>query len=973
MEAAALGLKVTGVDSIDRASTSLDKLAQSGKTAESAASSLNSSSRNSTKALADVSRESDRASRSMSALASAIRPVAAGLAAAFSVRSLAQYADSWSDMTSLVRVNIGAHEDAAEVMERLADIARSTYSSLELTAQGFAQNAFTLNALGKTTKQQLDYTAALNNALVVSGAKGQQAQIVQDSLNRAMAEGSLRGQELQNVLNYGSTVAALLAEELGVNVTQLREVAKEGRITADVIFNALVKNMELLEETAETMPATIGDAFLLMRNSVLQAVGVFDQANGISEAFAENLVSVADAIRKVDLEPVIAAAKVLVSVIGARLASSALASAAAFAAAQIEAIRYQAALASMAGVSRTTAVGLTAMSAATRTATAAMALVGGPAGAIMLAAGALVYFATRASEAEREAEALDSRIAKLGGSFDKLTVAQASAAILDYEKKLESATFTMQAAEARAFTLRRNLEQFPNSRKAEQWAVDLIRAEGAVDDARAEVDAINSSLERLNGIVQAGGSGALADDADKASDAFNKLNKEMRERLLLVGLNSEADRLAARIREGYVEGLKEGEGDILVALQRQIDSAERAAEASKAAADEEKRRQDALRSSFEGILEGYQRQIALGESASETEQLLYEIQHGRLQGLLPAQQQMLRNLAEEIDRRKQLADINRERDTISRELMTEEERIKESYARRRAIIENATFESEQARTELLLRLEKERNEALIEANGSYWDRWLLAAEENLSSFDELSKTVVDSFTQQFGNAFADMILEAETLGEAVRGIAQGMVRAIVVAIGEMIAQWLAYQAVQLATGKATRASASAAMISQAAAMQQLAALSAYASTAAIPIVGPAAAPAAALAATAATSPFVAAVTAASLTGMAHDGIDSVPKTGTWLLEKGERITTAETSAKLDRTLSSVQRHLEGNSSRGSGELKVEINNNTGAQVTAQRVQTDRGQILQVLIDDINENGPWSRTMQSNFGVSYVGR
>ncbi|MDT4838488.1 hypothetical protein FQZ97_722460 [compost metagenome] len=41
-------------------------------------------------------------------------------------------------------------------------------------------------------------------------------------------------------------------------------------------------------------------------------------------------------------------------------------------------------------------------------------------------------------------------------------------------------------------------------------------------------------------------------------------------------------------------------------------------------------------------------------------------------------------------------------------------------------------------------------------------------------------------------------------------------------------------------------------------------------------------------------------------GMAHDGIDSVPATGTWLLEKGERVTTAETSAKLDSTLDRVQ-------------------------------------------------------------------
>ena len=45
----------------------------------------------------------------------------------------------------------------------------------------------------------------------------------------------------------------------------------------------------------------------------------------------------------------------------------------------------------------------------------------------------------------------------------------------------------------------------------------------------------------------------------------------------------------------------------------------------------------------------------------------------------------------------------------------------------------------------------------------------------------------------------------------------------------------------------------------------------------------------------------------ALKGQAHDGIDSVPETGTWLLQKGERVTTAKTSAKLDATLDRVNK------------------------------------------------------------------
>ncbi|MGS8478118.1 phage tail tape measure protein [Escherichia coli] len=51
---------------------------------------------------------------------------------------------------------------------------------------------------------------------------------------------------------------------------------------------------------------------------------------------------------------------------------------------------------------------------------------------------------------------------------------------------------------------------------------------------------------------------------------------------------------------------------------------------------------------------------------------------------------------------------------------------------------------------------------------------------------------------------------------------------------------------------------------------------------------------------------VALIAGQSLAGMAHDGIDRVPETGTWLLQKGERVVTASTSAKLDATLERVQ-------------------------------------------------------------------
>ena len=281
---------------------------------------------------------------------------------------------------------------------------------------------------------------------------------------------------------------------------------------------------------------------------------------------------------------------------------------------------------------------------------------------------------------------------------------------------------------------------------------------------------------------------------------------------------------------------------------------------------------------------------------------------------------------------------NKEAVSIIDSLRTEEEAIRDSYERRRQIIMDATLLTAEERNEALLRLEQEHNEQMIEVNGSYWERYLLAAEENLQSFDELSGVMLENFTGRFGDAFESMVFDAESLGDAVAGLAEGMARSVVNALGQMAAQWLAYQAVQLLVGKTTQASAASTMTFNALASQQMAAINAFASTAAIPIVGPFMAPAAAATAIAATTPMVGAVASLSLAGMAHEGIDAIPETGTWLLEKGERVTTAETSAKLDKTLSDIQ--------RGNSGQNIQVINN-GPPMAA-RTQLDGDQIKVIL-------------------------
>lgn len=82
----------------------------------------------------------------------------------------------------------------------------------------------------------------------------------------------------------------------------------------------------------------------------------------------------------------------------------------------------------------------------------------------------------------------------------------------------------------------------------------------------------------------------------------------------------------------------------------------------------------------------------------------------------------------------------------------------------------------------------------------YWDKWLESASNAFTDFDQMAANTAESFQRGFGNAFESMIFDSESLKDAAQGMFEGMARTAVNAIGQMIAQWLAYQAVQALIG-----------------------------------------------------------------------------------------------------------------------------------------------------------------------------
>ncbi|HHK4001421.1 TPA: phage tail tape measure protein [Pseudomonas aeruginosa] len=431
-----------------------------------------------------------------------------------------------------------------------------------------------------------------------------------------------------------------------------------------------------------------------------------------------------------------------------------------------------------------------------------------------------------------------------------------------------------------------------------------------------------------------------------------------------------------------------------------------------------------LQSAYETVEQSYQRQIALintevdkRKDATEVAKLQFEIESGKLVGINAEQQKRLNGLAQELDRLKQLKQANEDaakaqafRATLNesnataragfaielagsgsgdklRERLRADLEIQQDYNKQLADLQKQFNSAEISKelydqeTDLLrqalaerLEIQHEYYAAQDEAQSNWldgvtsaWENYRDTATDYQQQAADFTTQTLDGLTSAVGDGIASMIMDGESLADVFKNIAQTMATSIINALAQMAAQWLVYQAVQLVSGKAAQASAASTLIANAQATAFQAQLAAFASTAAIPIVGPVLAPAAAASAAGITAPMVAGVAASALAGMAHDGLDAVPETGTWLLQKGERVTTAETSAKLDRTLDDVR------SNQGqSGNTTVNIVENKARAGQVERRRDGRQEFLEVFVADINGDGPASRAIAQAFGIRRSG-
>lgn len=208
------------------------------------------------------------------------------------------------------------------------------------------------------------------------------------------------------------------------------------------------------------------------------------------------------------------------------------------------------------------------------------------------------------------------------------------------------------------------------------------------------------------------------------------------------------------------------------------------------------------------------------------------------------------------------------------------------------------------------------------------------AEKSAERFRQAWQPTLDDFSRGVGDAFGEAIFEQKSFGDAFQEAMRGVARNVIESLAAIAAKKLVLFALEKAGIISTAAASALAGNTVAAAWAPAAALVSLATLGANAI--PASA---ALASTTALSAGLSA--GSGLLGVAHDGLDYVPKTGTYLLEKGERVVKKENNnAMMSNRPVNINFNVNSLDPRGAAQV---LNQNRNAIVgIIQSAYTDNG-------------------------------
>ena len=230
--------------------------------------------------LEEVENQTRRTGGAAESMKSKFMHAAAAVGAALSIKNIIGLADAMTQTEARLNLITGDLEKTAALQDQIMASANRSRASYQSTADAVAKMGIMAKDAFNNTDELVAFTELINKQFTITGASvaGQEAAMMQ--LTQAMASGVLRGEELNSIFEQAPTIIQTIADHLGVSVGEIRAMAAEGQITAQVVKDAMLSSADEINAQFSAMPYTFSQVWTMMQNILLEAFGPLIQVIG---------------------------------------------------------------------------------------------------------------------------------------------------------------------------------------------------------------------------------------------------------------------------------------------------------------------------------------------------------------------------------------------------------------------------------------------------------------------------------------------------------------------------------------------------------------------------------------------------------------------------------------------------------------------------------------------------------------------
>ena len=231
-----------------------------------------------------------------------VGPLAAFAGISFSIQSYIAMSDQLKTIEGQIKNVVKSGKETKRVEEEIYAMAGRSRQSYAESANLFTSVARNASELGKSTDDILKFTEDVSNAMLLGGgsAASQQAALVQ--LGQALGSGTLRGDELNSIMEQAPKLAETIAKGMGTTIGNLRKLGSEGKLTAKDVFDAVRKQSDSLKKDLGNMPWTVAQASSRIRDSVAQLFFSIENKFGFGDKMARVIATIADQVDKLTIK-----------------------------------------------------------------------------------------------------------------------------------------------------------------------------------------------------------------------------------------------------------------------------------------------------------------------------------------------------------------------------------------------------------------------------------------------------------------------------------------------------------------------------------------------------------------------------------------------------------------------------------------------------------------------------------------------